>query len=62
VETAEKQVAEIRGGLSRARAQYRAGRLSKNAFEAQEDNFKRMMNKARSIIESTIVEVRGEIR
>jgi hypothetical protein len=61
VQVAEKEVAEIRSGLSRSRAQFRAGRLSKNAFETQEDNYKRMMDKAKSTIESVIVEVRGEL-
>lgn len=61
VQVAEKEVAGIRSGLGRARAQFRAGRLSKNAFEAQENNYKRMMDKAKATIERAIVEVRGEL-
>jgi len=59
VENAENEIVSQRGGLSRLRSQFRAGRISRNSFETQAEGYRRRMNKAVSMLEGTIVELRA---
>ncbi len=59
VETAENEMASQRGGLSRLRSQFRAGRISRSSFENQAEGYRRGMNKAVSMLETAIVELRS---
>ena len=59
VEAAENEIASQRGGLSRLRSQFRAGRIPRNSFETQAEGYRRRMSKAASMLEATVVELRA---
>lgn len=59
VEAAETEIASQRAGLSRLRSQFRTGRISRSSFENQAEGYRRRMNKAVSMLEAAIVELRA---
>jgi hypothetical protein len=61
VEAAESEMATLWSSFSRTRSQFRAGKLPRRSFENLEQSYGRRVGKVRATIETTIIELRGDM-
>ncbi len=61
IDRAENEISVLRSNIERSRAQYRSGKLSKRSFSELKDSYERNVEGAKRVIESIVIELKGEI-
>jgi chromosome segregation ATPase len=61
IEKAEAEIEAAKASEAQINLQYRSGKISKEAYEAVINDVKKRIDKAKSIIESTLITLREEI-
>ncbi|MEM2850213.1 MAG: hypothetical protein QXW18_00115 [Candidatus Bathyarchaeia archaeon] len=62
IEVAEAELPTVRRDLAQLEAQYRAGKISKEAFDRLGREYQKRIDRARTVIDKVIIELREEIR
>jgi hypothetical protein len=62
MDRAEAEIDAVRASQVQVRSQYRTGRISRETFDALTRDLRKRMDKARQIIEATIISLREEAR
>ena len=62
IEVAEAELPAVRRDLAQLEAQYRAGKISKEAFERLRREYQKRVDRARTAIDKVIIALREEIR
>lgn len=62
IEVAEAELPTVQRDLAQLEAQYRAGKISKEAFDRLSREYRKRIDRARTAIDKVIIELREEIR